>query len=94
MVDSLSSRRPPASKVLPGRGAPPARPDQPPPADPGLIPLTVPQVRHLLAAATAPSWPPGHIAHWDEWTRRQQARARWFHKRTRLARDTEIALVS
>ena len=39
---------------------PPVRPDQPPPADPGLVPLTVPQVRRLLAAETVPSWPPGH----------------------------------
>jgi SRSO17 transposase len=76
------------------QAAPPTRPDQPPPADPGLIPLTVPQVRRLLAAAAAPSWPPGHIQHWDEWTRRHQARARWFHKRARLARDAEISLVS
>jgi SRSO17 transposase len=28
---------------------PPVRPDQPPPPDPGMVPLTVPQVRHLLA---------------------------------------------
>ncbi len=76
------------------QAAPPVRPDQPPPADPGLIPYTVPQVRRLLAAATAPSWPPGHIPHWDEWTRRHQARARWFHQRTRLARDAKISLVS
>jgi SRSO17 transposase len=72
----------------------PVRPDQPPPADPGLIPLTVPQVRRLLAAETAPAWPLGHVAHWDTWTRRHQARARWFHKRARLARDTETTLVS
>ena len=32
---------------------PPVRPDQPPPADPGMIPLTVPEIRRLLAAATA-----------------------------------------
>ena len=51
------------------QAAPPVRPDQPPPADPGLIPLTVPQVRRLLAAATVPSWPPGHVEHWDWWTR-------------------------
>lgn len=76
------------------QAAPPVRPGQAPPADPGLIPLTVPQVRRLLAAATAPSWPPGHIEHWDTWTRRHQARARWFHKRTRLAREAEISLVS
>jgi hypothetical protein len=76
------------------QAASPVRPDQSPPADPGLIPLTVPQVRHLLAAATAPSWPPGHIEDWDTWTRRHQARARWFHKRTRLGRDADISLVS
>jgi hypothetical protein len=30
---------------------PPLRPDQPPPPDPGMVPLTVPQVvKHLLAA--------------------------------------------
>lgn len=43
----------------------------------GHILLTVPQVRHLLAAATAPSWPPGHTEQWDTWTRRHQACARW-----------------
>jgi SRSO17 transposase len=76
------------------QATPPVHPDQPPPADPGLIPLTVPQVRRLLADATTPSWPPGHAVHWDTWTRQHQARARWFHKRTRLARDTDISLVS
>jgi SRSO17 transposase len=76
------------------QAAPPARPDQTPPTEPGLIPLTVPQVRRLLAAITAPSWPPGHAEHWDWWTRRHQARARWFHKRTRLGRDATISLVS
>ena len=76
------------------QAAPPVRPDQSPPADPGRIPLTVPQVRGLLAAATAPSRPPAHTEHSDEWTRRHQARARWFHKRTRLGRDATISLVS
>ena len=72
----------------------PSSPDDLPPQDPGLIPLTVPQVRRLLAAESAPSWPPGHVEHWDWWTRRHQARARWFHKRTRLGRDAEIPLIS
>ena len=27
---------------------PPVRPDQPPPADPGMIPLTVPEITRLL----------------------------------------------
>jgi Resolvase, N terminal domain len=37
--------------------------------------------------------PPGHAAHWLDW-RRRQARSRWYHKRTRLSRDTGIPLVS
>ena len=37
---------------------------------------------------------PGHAEHWSNWRRRHQARSRWYHQRTRLARDTEIALVS
>ena len=71
---------------------PPARPDAPPPADPGLAPLTVREVRRLLAAALHRPKPPGHAASWLEWRRRHQARSRWFHQRARLARD--YALVS
>ncbi len=73
---------------------PPARPDQAPPPDPGMIPFTIPEIKRLLAAMSAQHWPPGHIAHRDAWTRRHQARSRWFHQRARLARDTQIALVS
>jgi SRSO17 transposase len=71
---------------------PPARPDTPPPADPGLIPLTVREIRRLLADALTRPKPPGHAARWLQWRRRHQARSRWFHKRARLARD--YALVS
>jgi SRSO17 transposase len=71
---------------------PPQRPDQEPPADPGLIPLTVHEVKRLLAAALSQPKPPGHAAHWLQWRRRHQARSRWFHQRTRLARN--YALVS
>jgi SRSO17 transposase len=66
----------------------PARPDQPPPADPGMIPLTVPETGRLL---THPP-PPRAAGHWLNWRRRHQARSRWHHQRTRLTR--EIALVS
>ena len=38
-----------------------------------------------------PRW---HVIHWDAWTRRHQARSRWFHNRARLARHVKIALVS
>jgi SRSO17 transposase len=76
------------------QGPPPARPGQPPPADPGMIPLTVPEIRRLLAARLATPSPPGHTGHWLDWRRRHQARARWYHQRTRLARHPEIAQVS
>jgi SRSO17 transposase len=71
---------------------PPANPDQAPPGDPGLIPLTVPEIKRLLAAALQPAYPPGHAAHWLNWRRRHQARSRWYHQRTRLNRGN--ALVS
>ena len=66
----------------------PVHPDQPPPADPGMIPLTVPETGRLLARPP----PPGSAAHWLAWRRRHQARSRWHHQRTRLARDTAIVL--
>jgi SRSO17 transposase len=68
----------------------PTRPDQPPPADPGMIPLTVPETGRLL---THPP-PPGAAGHWLDWRRRHQARSAWHHQRTRLARDAQISLVS
>jgi SRSO17 transposase len=70
---------------------PPVRPDQPPPAEPGMIPLTIPEIKRLLAALTTRPLSRRLVIHWDAWTRRHQARARWFHKRARLARDAEIS---
>jgi hypothetical protein len=69
--------------------APPSvRPDQSPPADLGMIPLTVPEITHLLTTRPAGPGPPGHAGHWLDWRRRHQARSRWYHQRTRLARET------
>jgi SRSO17 transposase len=73
---------------------PPVRPDQPPPAEPGMIPLTIPEIKRLLAALATRPLPRWLVIHWDAWTRRHQARSRWFHKRARLARDAELSLVS
>src|SRR5262249_58517022 len=42
------------------RAPAPVRPDQPPPADPGMIPLTVPETARLLAHPP----PPGASRHW------------------------------
>jgi len=69
---------------------PPARPDQPPPADPGMIPLTVPEIARLLTALTHPPSPPGHAEHWSGWKRRHQALARWYHQRTRLTTEYPV----
>jgi len=85
-----------AAAMLRGRtgtqAPPPGSPGQLPPADPGLVPLTVPEIKRVTAALTARPLPPPLVIHWDAWTRRHQARARWFHQRARLKRD--YALVS
>ena len=86
---------PPCSATAPTpRPRPRSRPISRPRPNPGMIPLTIPEIKRLLAALTTRPLPPWHVIHWDAWTRRHQARSRWFHKRTRLERDTEIALVS
>ena len=74
------------------QAAPPAGPGDAPPPDPGLIPLSVREIRRLLAAELTRPKPPGHAARWLQWRRRHQARSRWFHKRARLERN--YALVS
>jgi SRSO17 transposase len=71
------------------RAPAPVRPDQPPPADPGWIPLTVPEAGRLLAHPP----PPGAAPHWLAWRRRHQAGSAWYHQRARLRRDREIVLV-
>jgi SRSO17 transposase len=68
----------------------PAHPDQPPPADPGMIPLTVPEIGRLLGHPP----PPRSAGHWLNWRRHHQACSAWYHQRTRLARQAKIALVS
>jgi SRSO17 transposase len=66
----------------------PVLPDQPPPAEFGMIPLTVPETGRLLSRPP----PPGSAGHWLDWRRRHQACSRWYHQRTRLARRVEITL--
>jgi SRSO17 transposase len=68
----------------------PVLPDQPRPAEFGMIPLTVPETGRLLAHPP----PPGSTGHWLDWRRCHQAQSRWYHQRTRLARDAAIVLVS
>lgn len=66
---------------------PPSSPWQEAPPEPGMTAMTVPEVRRVVAALTTRPLPPPLIVHWDAWTRRHQARARWYHKRARLQRD-------
>jgi SRSO17 transposase len=72
------------------RATAPVRPDQAPPTDHGMIPLTVPETSRLLSHPP----PPHSTDHWLRWRRRHQARSAWYHQRSRLARDTEISQVS
>jgi SRSO17 transposase len=62
----------------------PTNPNQPPPADPGLIPLTVVEIKRLFNLLTRAWQDSTHYLHWSWWRRRHQARARWYHHRARL----------
>ncbi|MEW9534755.1 transposase [Microbispora sp. NPDC049125] len=65
----------------------PSSPDDDPPADTGLIALTVAEIKRLFILITRRPHTDAHHLHWTWWRRRHQARARWFHHRTRLARQ-------
>jgi SRSO17 transposase len=65
----------------------PTAPDDQPPADLGLIALTVAEIKHLFTLVTRRHLPETHHLHWIWWRRHHQARARWYHHRTRLRRD-------
>jgi hypothetical protein len=58
--------------------------DQEPPEDPGLIPFTVPEIKRLYILVHQTLHNTAHGLHWSWWKRRHQARARWYHHRTRL----------
>ncbi len=62
---------------------PPVRPGQAAPADTGMIPLTTAEIARLLARPALP----GAAVRWLTFRRRHQARARWYHQRTRLTRN-------
>lgn len=66
----------------------PVTPEDTPPEDPGLIALTVAEVKRLFILITRRALPETHHLHWTWWRRRHQARARWFHHRARLRRHT------
>jgi hypothetical protein len=68
------------SPVLPASG------DENPPDDMGLIAFTVNEIRRLFVMLTRKVHDTAHEAAWHIWRREHQARARWFHHRTRLRR--------
>lgn len=70
---------------------PPVTPDQQPPAEPGMIALTIPETARLLAALWHQPKTADQDTHWRNWRRRHQARARWHHQRTRLNRQNSLA---
>jgi SRSO17 transposase len=65
----------------------PEHPDQPPPRDTGLIAFTVAEIKRLFTLLNPVNHDPAHHLHWVIWRQRHQARARWFHHRTRLRRN-------
>jgi hypothetical protein len=65
----------------------PTTPDDQPPEDPGLIALTIAEIKRLFLLATRCRLPEAHHLRWVWWRRRHQARARWFHHRARLRRQ-------
>jgi hypothetical protein len=64
----------------------PASADEPPPEDPGLVKVSVPEARRPLRLATTPMTASarqlGHA--WSQWRRKHQARARYHHYQARL----------
>jgi hypothetical protein len=62
----------------------PTSADQSPPEQPGLIPLTVAEVKRLHNLLTRVWRDTGHHLCWSWWRRRHQARARWYHHCARL----------
>jgi hypothetical protein len=70
---------------------PPNTPAQQPPSEPGMIPLSIPETARPLATIWQQPKPTDHDTHRRNWRRRHQARARWFHQRTRLNRQYSLA---
>jgi hypothetical protein len=65
----------------------PTRPNEQPPDNPGLIALTVAEIKRLFNLAYRRLLSETHHLRWIWWRRRHQARAKWFHHRTRLRRQ-------
>jgi len=56
-----------------------------------LIPLTVPEIRRLLARLWLAGPPaPTALWHWSRWRRHHQAVARFYHYRRRAAHQLQL----
>jgi hypothetical protein len=64
----------------------PASADQPPPDDPGMVKVSVPEAGRLLRLATTPMTAAARELGyaWSRWRRKHQARARYHHYQARL----------
>jgi hypothetical protein len=64
----------------------PSRPNQPAPAEIGMVKVSVPQARRLLRLATTPMTAAARQLGyaWSAWRRKHQARARYHHYQARL----------
>jgi SRSO17 transposase len=64
----------------------PASADEPPPEDPGMVKVSVPEARRLWCLATAPMTAAARQFGygWSRWRRKHQARARYHHYQARL----------
>jgi SRSO17 transposase len=84
------SRAPAGSSAQPAAwrdtGTLPATPGDRPPADPGMVKVSIPEARRLARLAAAPLTRAAREAGyaWSRWRRRHQARARWHHYHARL----------
>ena len=68
----------------------PVTADQAPPAEPGMIPLTIPEISRLLAARLLQPHPPVQVTHWLNWRRRHQACSRWYHQQHNSPETAEL----
>jgi SRSO17 transposase len=78
--------RPPATRAVGYQrdGGSLAIPEQAEPAGTGMIPFSLNEIRHVLALFGQAVIPPAVITWWSDWRRSHQARARYYHFRTRI----------
>jgi SRSO17 transposase len=100
VLAAAAARPAPPAPMAPGASATPAAQpadwadtgilptsaDKPPPENPGLVKVSVPEARRLLRLATTPMTATARQLGyaWSQWRRKHQARARYHHYQARL----------